>query len=355
MNLVELIKDEVLTDRHINQLASLIGAGEGATKSAVGAAVPALLSALSNLASGGGVQKLLSALGRFDTGAVGEMMSHPSAAVEQGGSLLNSLFGASAIPAIVNALARFSNLAPGSMQKLISYLMPLIMGTIASRFAGKTPTAQGLASLFAEQKANIANAVPSGLSLRDIPGLDAAAGAARTAGRAAQDAGSSAMNWLLPLLGLAALGLLLWFIFGRPAAEPEPGAAAAKAGTAAGERQEVVAPKLPEVEDTAAVSLGKDLSGVLGSLTDTLGGIKDSAAAEAALPKLKEIVEKLTDAKDAVAKLTDAGTVAVRKIVVSAVDKLKGLVKSVLEIQGVGDTIKSVVDAIMSKLTDLSA
>ena len=53
MNLVELIKDQ-LSSGVIKHLSSQIDASEGATRSAVAAAVPALLSALSGLASGGG-------------------------------------------------------------------------------------------------------------------------------------------------------------------------------------------------------------------------------------------------------------------------------------------------------------
>src|SRR5262245_48721568 len=71
MNLIDTIKNQLFSDGHINQLGSLIGAGEGSTKSAIGAALPALLAALSNVAStGGGAQKLASAVGRLDAGSL---------------------------------------------------------------------------------------------------------------------------------------------------------------------------------------------------------------------------------------------------------------------------------------------
>lgn len=65
MNLVEYIKNPLLSEM-INKLGSMIGAGEGATRSAIGAAVPALLSAISGVASSNSeAQKLISALGHF--------------------------------------------------------------------------------------------------------------------------------------------------------------------------------------------------------------------------------------------------------------------------------------------------
>ena len=137
---------------------------------------------------------------------------NPAPCTSRGADLLSSLFGSSTISGIVNALSRFANIAPGVTQKLLGYLTPLILGTIASKFTGKSMNAQGLASMFADQKASIASALPSGFSLSDVPGLAAAgSAAARSAARGVEAAGSSLPRWLLPLLGLAALGLLLWW------------------------------------------------------------------------------------------------------------------------------------------------
>src|SRR5262245_10929845 len=113
MNLIDVIKSQ-LSSGLLNQLSSLIGAGEGATKSAVAAAVPALLQALSGLASsgGGGAQKLLSAVGKFDSGSlanVAHLLSDDPAAVEERGSgLLDSLLGGSLTAGIANAVGRFA-------------------------------------------------------------------------------------------------------------------------------------------------------------------------------------------------------------------------------------------------------
>ena len=111
-----------------------------------------------------------------------KLSNQPGSVLEQGASILSSLFGSSTISGIVNALSRFASISPGATQKLLGYLTPLVMGTIASKFTGKSMNAQGLASMFADEKANIANALPSGFSLSDVPGL-AAAGSAGSVGR----------------------------------------------------------------------------------------------------------------------------------------------------------------------------
>src|SRR5262249_32903918 len=106
MNLVELIKDQ-LSSGVIKHLSSQIDASEGATRSAIGAAVPALLSALSGLATGGsaGSQKLVSALESFGSGSIEsltqKMSSQPGSVLEQGTSILGSLFGSNTISGIV--------------------------------------------------------------------------------------------------------------------------------------------------------------------------------------------------------------------------------------------------------------
>ena len=228
MNLVEFIKEQ-LPSGLINQLSSQVGASEGATRSAVMATVPAMLSALAGLSSSGGsgTQKLVSALEGLGAGSieslVPKMSNHPASVLEQGASILSSLFGNSTISGIVNAISKFCSIAPGASQKLLGYLAPLVLSAIASNFKGKSINAQGLASLFADQKANIASALPSGFSLSGVPGLAAAGpAAARSTVREVEAAGTSLPRWLLPLAGLAAIAMLLWWFVPSAAINSAP-------------------------------------------------------------------------------------------------------------------------------------
>jgi hypothetical protein len=359
MNLVNAIESQ-LSDEVISKLGSLIGAKEDATRTAVGAAVPALLSGLSNLAStAGGAQKLISALGKLEGGSLGNiasmLTSNPSSVLDQGGGLLNSLLGGNLVSGIANTLARFAGIGSGSVQKLLGYLMPLAMASIAGRFSGKAISPQGLTSMLAEQKNNIADAFPAGFSLDNIPGLAAAGSAARQAVGATQDAGSSAARWLLPVAGVALLALLAWYALGRrEAAGPVATETVANTGNAV---KTVTAQKVP-LEDTAAVlpaatQLGKDLSAVYTSATETLGNIKDAASAEKALPQLKELTEKVDGLKSVWDKLPAAGQSTIRSTTSTYLSKLKDLVAKIEAMPGVGEKVKPALDKLVAKLSEI--
>jgi Bacterial protein of unknown function (DUF937) len=360
MNLVEEIEQQ-LSSGVIKELSSVLGASETTTASAVKGAVPALLSALSAMASSGsGSQKLLSALNQLGSGAmdnlVHKLSNQPGAVHEAGTDLLNSLLGGSTISGIVNAVSRFGGIAPGATQKLLSYLTPLILGTIASKFTGKSTNAQGLVSILADQRANIANALPSGLSLSDVPGLAAAgSAAARSAARGVEAAGSSLTRYALPLLALAALGLFLWwFVPSASTRAPEVQVPAvitrAQSPDTSGERlPEAVKSLVPDV-----TKFNTELTDTFSKLTEAFTSVKDAASAEVALPKLQELEGKLDVAKTTMKELGDAGRTTVKTLVKSTQAKLKELVDKVLAIPGVGEKIKPVVDSIMAKVTELA-
>jgi hypothetical protein len=334
MNLVDTIKNELFSNGHLHELSSLIGAGEGATRTAIGAAVPAVLSAITNVASsGGGAQKVISALGRLDPETVshpGHMLSGQADTVlEQGSGLLNSLLGGNTISGIVNALSRFSGIGGAAVQKLLGYLMPMILGGIAGRFTGRAASAQALTNLLADQKSAIANALPSGLSLKDVPGLASVESAARGAVDATTTAGSSLMKWALPLAALVAIAWVAWWFLGR------------------GE-----SPVLNEA--TGGIDrLSTNLTGHFKSLTDTLTGINDAASAQLALPKLTELGAKLDGMKALVDKLPAAEKAKITDLIKPGLAKLEDQFAKLQWMPGVGDKIQPAVDGVMNKLASL--
>jgi hypothetical protein len=100
--------------------------------------------------------------------------------------------------------------------------------------------------------------------------------------------------------------------------------------------------------------LSGDLAGMVSSLTETLTGIKDSASAEAALPKLQDIDSKLDAAKSTMERMSDTAQATIGSLVKAALANLRGVVDRVIAIPGVGDKVKPVVEAIMGKLTNLA-
>ena len=354
MNLVDLIKSQITPDM-LGKLAGQIGASESQAKSMVGASIPTLLSALAGSASqAGGVQKMLSALSGL--GSMSDMLS--GASLEKGSGLLGSLLGGSTLSGIVSLLSKFSGLGEETTNKLLGYLMPMVLGGVMSSFKGKAPDAAGLLSLFADNKSAIASAIPSGLSLANIPGLNnaseavrsAAETAGRTVGRAAESASDAAspLKFLLPLLGIAAaLGGGLWWFFNQAPAVKVPAVAAPKL-------PEVAMPAIPKVP-AEAVKLGSDLSGWFTSLTGSLSGITDAATAEAALPQLKDAVSQLDSAKSVFDSLPAVGKSSIVSIIASNLGGIKDLIAKVASIPGVGDLVKPFTDPILNTLTAMGS
>jgi hypothetical protein len=359
MNLIEQIKNQ-LSSSVIEQLSSLIGASEGTTGTALSAALPALLSALSGMASSGsGAQKLVSALGQMSSGSVDSLIQklgkQPGLVHEQGTSLLGSLIGSSTVSGIISAVSRFSGIGPDSTQKLLGYLMPFVLGTIASRFTGKSINTQGLANLFADQKASITGAIPAGFSLRDVPGLaDAGAAAIRSATRGAEAASSSLARWLLPLAGVAAAGLLFWWFAASRSASKPPATIPTVARAQSPDTGRVVGSETAASLAPDVTKFSTELTDVFGELTDALDRVKDVASAEAAMPKLQSIEGRLEIAKSTFKRLGDAGRPTIKSIVASARTKLKVLADKLISMPGVNENFKTVVNSIMAKLTDLA-
>jgi hypothetical protein len=336
MNLVEVIKNQ-LSNGTISRLSALIGAGEDATRFAAGAAVPAVLSALSTVASSkDGVQRLVSALGEFDRGPMSDVHSmlskEPGAVLEEGNNLLTTLFGGGTVSGIANALAGFAGLGSGAVQRLLGYLVPLVLGGIAGRFAAPL-NAQGLTSMLADQKSNIANALPPGLSLGNVAGLQSRKAETRQASDAVRQTGLSSWRWLVPVLGIGIVVVLLWWFL-------RPGAGILRPASNA---------SVPNV-----TQLTIDLSRTFRSLTETLTGIKDAASAQAALSTLKELNGELESARSVAGRLPEAGKATITAMAQSALDRLRVLVDKVLAMAGVGDQIKPVVDGILDNLKALA-
>jgi hypothetical protein len=106
--------------------------------------------------------------------------------------------------------------------------------------------------------------------------------------------------------------------------------------------------------DSKVSHVSAEMAGAVSSLTASLSDIKDSASAEAMLPKLKDINDKLTGAKSAMEGLPEAGRTTILAQLKAALSKLKELADKVLTVAGVSEKIKPTVEAIMGKLTALT-
>lgn len=371
MNIVDMLKSQ-LGGEVLSKLSSLIGEGEDKTRTAVDAAIPALLSSLAGLAStSGGADRLINALRQAsespDIGGLGDVLREGPKASEwlaKGGSLLSVLLGSAALPALLGILGKFAGLAAGPMKGLLSYLAPLILAQIAKQLSGGALTHQRLSSFFEEQKPNITAAMPAGLSLADLPGFGATASAPGAV------EGTGLPNWLAPLVGLALLaGLVYWFM-NAPSEEPAAPTAGAPStagrgpmpsmggrGGPASKKGMMPPTEAPPVAKEAAAALPDaaklvtDLGGVFTNATQYLTDVKDAATADTALPKLKDVLTQVEGYKTLWDKLPDAGKATVTKVVTDHLGTLTELVNKVLAIPGIGDKLKPILDALLAALS----
>lgn len=394
MNIVDLVKDQ-LTSQVLGSLGSLVGTNESQTKAATAAAVPALLGGLSKLAgSAQGAGQIASALGGLDLGALGNLAgllggSNASKIGDKGGSLLGTLFGNSATSMIVETLASFLGIKGGVSRSLLSYLAPVVLGTVAKQLTsgGRSIDASGIQSLFADQSKNIQSALPAGLSLGDFGDFakmaSAAVSGASGHSSASRDTHShsparghverrepepsgfpSWLPWLaLPLIALGAWLLLNRDKGGKPvdkgntvvtdqtAKMREQMQSAQKKGEdladKAGEAVKAVADSIPEIDIT---KFGGDVTGLFGKLTDTFKGITDVPTAEAAVPGLKDLAGILDGYKATADKLPEAGKATVKEMVGTNLGTLQPIIDTVLAIPGVGDILKPIVEPMLKTL-----
>ena len=374
MNLVDLVTSQ-LTGDVLGKLAGLTGTNEAQTRSATNAAVPALLSAFGKLAStNSGASTLASSLGGLDLKTLGNLAgllggSQASGLGSIGGSLLSSLLGNN-LGSLVGTIASFAGMQPGIMKTLLTYLAPIVLGTVANSFKGAKPDAAGLTRLFSEQQDNIKAALPRGLSLADFDTTSASPRRAEeTRGVHRHEEPASAFPSWLPLLLLPLLGLVGWALWPKP--QPAPRAVVVnetvrregplvvdRTETVEMEGKKVVADVVEETIALApgvadALKMGTDLTGLFGNLGKVLGGVTNEDSARAAIPQLTEFAPVLESLQKSTVALPEAGRSTIAEMVLKNMGGLKKVIDTVMAIPGVKEILGPTVTPMIETLSKL--
>lgn len=387
MNLVDLVTSQ-LTGDVLGKLGGLVGANESQTRSATTAAVPALLSAFSKMAgTPSGANQLASAMGGLDLKMLGNLAGllgggQASSLGGIGGNLLSTLLGNN-LGGLVGTLASFAGLQPGITKTLLTYLAPIVLGTVANTFKGTKPDAAGLQRLFSEQGDNIRAALPRGLSLADFDTTSsrrdpepARGGAHRHEDTARggvhrheEPAGSGFPSWL-PLLLLPLLGLVAWMFLKKPAEEPvrtiEKREVVRQEGPVTVDRTEVIereGKKIVAAEEklevavapamAEALKVGESLTGLFGNLGKVLGDVKDEDTAKAAIPELEKFAPILEGITKSTAALPEQGRTTIVDMVGKQMGGLQKIIDTVMAIPGVKELLGPVVTPMVETLSKL--
>ena len=374
MNIVDLVTSQ-LTGDVLGKLAGLTGTNEAQTRSATTAAVPALLTAFAKLAStNSGASSLASSLGGLDLKTLGNLAGllgggQASGLGSIGGSLLSSLLGNN-LGGLVGTIASFAGMQPGIMKTLLTYLAPIVLGTVANSFKGAKPDAAGLMRLFSEQQDNIKAALPRGLSLADFDTTSASPRRAEeTRGVHRHEEPASAFPSWLPLLLLPLLGLVGWALWPKP--QPAPRAVVVnetvrREGPVVVDRTEVIETQGKKVvadvveekislapEMVEALKVGENLTGLFGNLGKVLGTVTDEASARDAIPQLTDYAPMLESLQKSTVALPEAGRSTLVELVTKNLGSLQKVIDTVMAIPGVKEILGPTVTPMIETISKL--
>jgi len=366
-NIVDLVKDQI-GDQLLGQVKGLLGDEGPKASTALGSALPAMLSGVTNLAgSAQGAETLFNTVNNQDDGLldnIGSMLreGQSSSVVDQGGSLLGTLFGNGGADSLGSVLSSFTGLSRGGTSSLMGIIAPIVLGVIKRKFMGGITNPGGLASLLKDQQPNINAAMPSGLTeklqssgfLSSVASASSGATAPRAAAnnvqqstsQAPKSGGSSITKYLLPLVGLLALAWLGMKFLGGGSA-PDVADTASDAATATTEAVESAA-------DVDVGAIGTELTGVFGSATDALSGVTDAASAEAAIPALEGVGSSLGNVSGLIEKVPEAARGPLTSIVSEGMGSLQPIIDKVIAIPGVGPILEPVINPILETLQGLA-
>ena len=360
MNIVTTILN-MIAPAILDKLAASLGISSATAKSALSAAIPAVLGAMGSKASTeGGARALFDAVSKTDTGAMGDLASTLTGTagadfVKGGLGQLTSLLGDNTLKGLTGAIGKQAGLGAEATSSIVGLASQLAMGQLAKSATSGGLNAASLAGLLTSQQGNIASALPAGLgSMLSSAGVvggafagqasravnDAARTATTTttqAANAAKKAGTNWLAWIIPLLLIAAAA---WYFLGHMG-----GSMKQAAEQAAGSATSLM---------VDGVDVNAQLTTAFDGLKTTLGGITDVASAQAALPKLQDAVTSVDGLTAMAAKLTPAQRTMLSGLVTAALPTLKDLIAKVLAIPGVGDVVKPTADALLAKIEALA-
>jgi hypothetical protein len=372
---------QFLTPDMIAKIASALGLDRSVAQKAIGGAVPALLSSLTDVASTpNGARQLTNILTQQPQGSLDTLKnliggSGQNTLADTGSSTLSGLFGGGTLDTMAQSIGKFAGLDAGSGKSLLGMLGPVVLGVLGQQQRSAGLDANGLASLLGSQKSQIAAAIPSGLAdqLSAAGLIDKAEGGLRSGAAAASAAGSrmagaaertvagasrsayattsaASSQWPYWLVALAVLAGLAWFALGRPGGEttaelPRPATTRPTTGTVG---------MAPADLTVGGMNLANQVSLSVGALKSVLPSITDVASAQAALPKLQEATAQLNEVSSLATKLTPEGKNTLAKLIAAAKPTIDQMCDKVLATPDVGSIAKSSIDELRGRLDTLS-
>ncbi|MFC1660661.1 DUF937 domain-containing protein [Gemmatimonadota bacterium] len=161
-SLVEMLTAQLGSGQALGQLSRQLGADEGSTQNALGAALPVLLGALArNTAQSNGAQSLDQALGKHDGGILDNLTGFLGAPdVDDGNGILRHMLG-DRRSSVESGVSKASGLDPSMIAKLLPLLAPIVMGALGRQKREKKLDPTGLSKMLGAERQQIEAANPA--------------------------------------------------------------------------------------------------------------------------------------------------------------------------------------------------
>ena len=158
-----------LTPELIGKLTSAANLDRNIGQRATTAIVPAILSGLASVAgTPAGSRQLVDVVAQQPTDMLGNFVNSLTGSAPQtaakGMDVLSTLLGGGALGLLTSTLSKFLAVGETPTRSLMGLLTPLIMGVLGQQQKATGLDANGLARMLTQQKEEITNAMPSGLS-----------------------------------------------------------------------------------------------------------------------------------------------------------------------------------------------
>ena len=150
----------------VRQISSQIGADEQTTQSALAAALPMILGAVTKEASSQeGAEKLYGAIERdHDGGLLDDLSGLAGAGDSQGAGILGHIFGGKQ-ERVATGLSKSTGLDSASSDKLMKMLAPMVLGAIGKQQRQQGLNAGGLSDLMGKERQELEQRAPQQMSM----------------------------------------------------------------------------------------------------------------------------------------------------------------------------------------------
>ena len=376
----------------VNKIAGALGINSTVAQKAIAYAAPAILAGLVNKVSQPGVAKVLAdTITKQDGNILGKLTEmigtgRQGQLVEQGTSALGALLGNGLLGSLAGALSKQAGVGVGAANTLLGLMTPAVLGTLGREQKKEGLDAAGLGNALLAQKQQIADAIPadfakllSGTGLLDaiqgkVNGTPAAVAkpaatattagattasarepASRPASAPAAAAGSAThhhhFNWWPWLIAIAAASGMWWSVFGEKLLTPQHSVRIPAVISPPTTLATAPVPMAPIIANT---DVGKQLVSLVGDIKGAVAGVRDTATAQAALPRIQEAAGRLEKLNMQAGQLSGDARRALATYVASEQGVIKSTIASVLALPGVSAVLKPVLEQMQGRIEGLA-